>query len=114
MTLPSPTKSQSKTMDDLRDKIGCAVCLFCNQIEGSQGEIHHILDGQRRISHNAIIVLCPIHHRQGTAEHPSRHSVNGCHGGLALFESTYMDEWELLERSEAWIDNCYYTDTITI
>jgi len=88
--------------------MGCCVCLFVLKIEDTPAEIHHILDGNRRISEMHTIGLCAIHHRQGTAEHPSRHSVNGLHGGKSLFESTYKDELTLLEMCEAWIDGESY------
>ena len=113
MSLPAVTKSQSKIMHELVDKIGCAVCLFVLRIEGSQGNVHHILEGGRRISHNAVIPLCHRHHQNGTINHPSRHSVNGCHGGLSAFEDAYGDEWDLLEKCEAWINNNYYTNAET-
>ncbi len=112
-SLPAPTKSQSKNMEALVDKIGCAVCLFCLKIEDSPGCIHHLLEGGQRISHDAIIPLCHKHHQDGAEGRPSRHSVNGLHGGLDVFEKTYMPEWELLERCEAWIDNYYYTNSLT-
>jgi len=102
--LPPPTKAQGDMMARLTDEIGCAVCLFCYRIEGSQGEIHHLKNGARDISHSHVIPLCLTHHRQGTTQHPSRHSANGCHGGRAIFESTYMTEQELLRTCEQWMN----------
>jgi len=93
--------------------MGCAVCLFHLRIEDTPAEIHHILEGQRRISHSHVLPLCSIHHRQGTAQHPSRHSVNGCHGGLDIFERTYGTEMELVLRCEEWINQPYVTGLLT-
>lgn len=93
--------------------MGCAVCHFHLRIEDSPAEIHHILAGQRRISHSHVLPLCSIHHRQGTAQHPSRHSVNGCHGGLDIFERTYGTEMELVLRCEEWINQPYLTGLLT-
>lgn len=101
------TKHQQKIADKLVDQVGCAVCRFHMGIEDSPAEIHHMLEGQRKLSHYMIIPLCPIHHRQGVPGHPSRHSVNGMHGGLEAFEKAYGTEQSLLEACERWINEDY-------
>ncbi len=53
--------------------------------------------------------MCAVHLRQGTQEHPSRHRVNGGHGGLYAFESAYSDEYTLLDQCELWINQRYAT-----
>lgn len=105
--LPAPTRAQQKLWGRLVDEVGCAVCRFAMGIEDSPAEIHHIVDGQRRVSHDVVLPLCPIHHRQGIQAHPSRHSVNGCHGGLDAFEQAYGSERTLLEACERWIGHEY-------
>lgn len=98
-------------MEQLLDQIGCAICSFELGIENSVGEIHHIVEGGKRISHNHVIPLCRVHHREGTAEHPSRHSVNGKHGGRVVFEQHYgVTEGELLQKCESWLDRAYCSE----
>ena len=97
------TKSERIHQQQLRD-MGCCVCKFVMGIDDSPAEIHHIVSGGRRLGESHVIPLCPTHHRQGVAGHPSRHSVNGNHGGRAAFEAAYGTEFELMEKSEALID----------
>ena len=106
-SLNPPTKSQQKLHDDLRE-MGCAVSKFVFGHDETPAEIHHLLDGNRRISHDHVIPLAPIFHRQGTKQYPSYHSVNGSHGGKAAFKAAYgVDDFDLLERCEAWLDRAY-------
>ncbi len=117
--LSAPTRAQSELMDKLTDQVGCVVCLFfCrnpdgSRCEGSEGAIHHILSGQRRISHWHILPLCHKHHQAGTEGHPSRHSDRGDDGGLAEFEAAYATEMELVVLCEEWINQPYVTGLLT-
>ena len=107
--LRSANKAETDIWKVLLEQVGCAVCRFVLRIEDTPAEIHHLIDGQRRISHMHVLPLCPVHHRQGIEAHPSRHSVNGCHGGLDIFERTYESEMELVIKCEDWINYPYVT-----
>lgn len=109
--LPAATKAQKETFAELVDQIGCACCLFVHKIEGSEGGIHHITQNGRRISHDHVIPLCSRHHQYGTSNHPSIHA-NGSAGGKAQFKEVHgVDEFELLEKSESWIDRAYSSES---
>ena len=107
--LPAPNKNERILHDELR-QMGCCVCKFHLGIEHSEASIHHILSGGRKISHSHVLPLCPPHHQYGTEGHPSRHSHMGKHGGLKAFEDAYGTEYELLEKTEAWLDRPYSSD----
>jgi len=93
-------KSHRDLHDALRE-MGCCVSLFVFGHEGTPADIHHIVDGGRRLGDQFVIPLKPLFHRQGTAQYPSIHSVNGKHGGISAFKYAYgYDEWELLAMCE--------------
>ena len=97
------TKDQKNLHRDLRD-MGCAVSKFVYGHDDTPADIHHIVEGNKRLGEEWVIPLAPIFHRQGTAQYPSIHSVNGKHGGKKLFKATYgYDEYELLEKCQQWI-----------
>lgn len=112
--LPAPTKAQELVFRKLSDQIGCVVCLFhCrhpdgSRVEGSITQIHHILSGGYRISHDHVLPLCKMHHDEGTPGNPSRHSIMGKYG-KAEFEAKYGDEMELVLECEEWINIDYCT-----
>lgn len=101
------TKAEQAYQQQLRD-MGCCVCLFVLKIEDSPAEIHHIVENGKRKGEMHVLGLCAIHHRQGVEGHPSRHSVNGCHGGRAAFEKAYGTEYELMEQTDAWLEGREY------
>lgn len=113
--LPAPTKAQQAIFDKLVDQVGCAVCLFhCrhedgSRVEGSIGEIHHMLSGTKRISHSHVIPLCRMHHTDGKPGNPSRHSITGNYG-KAEFEAAFGTEAELAMQCEEWINEFYFSD----
>ena len=47
-------------------EVGCIACALNGKL-GVPADIHHILSGGKRISHDATVALCPWHHR-GTNE----------------------------------------------
>ena len=109
-------KAEAAVLDKLLEQIGCAVCFFRLRIEGSQGEIHHLLSGGKRMSHYMAIPLCASHHRGVDHEkcilvEPGftyRHSQCGTDGGLAAFETAYGDELELMFACGDWINDKYW------
>jgi hypothetical protein len=76
-------------------ELGCIVCRMVLNIY-SPAEIHHVLDGGRRLGHQSVLPLCPSHHRGG-----SDGTVDQCvsrHPYKKRFEDKYGTEAELLER----------------
>ena len=112
-SLHSPTKSQQKLHNDLRE-MGCCVCRFITKPEVDELEtpaIHHITEGGKRLGHWHVIPLCKIHHQYGVDGHPSIHSHMGKNGGKSEFKKTYgVDEYDLMERCEAYLDIPYCSE----
>lgn len=88
-------KSEALHLDRVQ-QLGCIACW----IDGlySPAEIHHLLEGGRRIGHKYVLPLCFPHHRGGFdgagASAVSRHPYK------ARFESKYGTEQELLAMVE--------------
>lgn len=97
ITLSAPTVLERIRWRRLREDVGCIACLREGLPPfGSHIEIHHLLSGSRRISHLHTISLHAIGcHREGTAERPARHPMQG---GRVLFERYHRaTEHEMLE-----------------
>ena len=85
-------------------EMGCCVSLFVFDEPDTPADIHHIVEGGKRLGHQFVIPLAPIFHRQGTEQYPSIHSVNGKHGSKRLFAERYgFDEYELLKKCEQYL-----------
>lgn len=62
------TKSEQARFDNMKD-LGCIACILDGQIEAFsinprlQPDIHHMLSGGHRISHEATVPLCYWHHK---------------------------------------------------
>ncbi len=82
------TKSEKAHQDAIRS-LGCIVCLIHVGVR-SDCDIHHMLDGGRRIGEMHVLGLCPTHHRGGfnNPECVSRHPYK------KAFEARYgSEEW---------------------
>jgi len=80
------------------DKVQALGCIACYQ-EGvySPAEIHHILDGNRRIGHHSVLPLCVPHHRGGSDGDSYPHAVSR-HPFKRRFEDKYGTEQVLLAQ----------------
>jgi Recombination enhancement, RecA-dependent nuclease len=72
-------------------------------------DIHHLLSGGKRVSHDHTVGLCPWHHRGILPEGRRADEFSEVHGpSLALnqkaFRRRYGDEFELHEIQEALLD----------
>lgn len=90
-------------------ELGCVASILDGVI-GVPGEIHHILSGGRRISHDHTVCLSPFHHRGIIPEGRKPDEYQAVHGpSLALkpraFRVRYGDEEELLAIQEALLDH---------
>ena len=98
---PNPTKAQQKRFEALQE-MGCICC----RIEGlgiNPPQIHHLVEGRKRLGHDFTIPLCPWHH-EGYPHHGISESSMLYHYGPSLarnkrkFIETYGTERELLEK----------------
>lgn len=79
-------------------QFGCIVCHLFLHVH-SPAEIHHILNGGRRIGEMAVLGLCAPHHRGGfnNDECVSRHPYK------SAFTRRYGTEDSLLQRTKELI-----------
>jgi hypothetical protein len=84
---------------DLLHRIGCICCRKAGSGYRAP-DVHHILSGGRRISHQATLPLCPDHHRI-----PSTGAVVGpsLADGSRVFEAKWGTQLELLAEVNALI-----------
>ena len=97
-------------------ELGCIASLL-DGVPGVPGEIHHLLSGGRRISHDHTVCLSPWHHRGILPSGRKAEEFAEVHGpSLALapnaFRRRYGDEEELLAIQDALLD--HYLETIGV
>ena len=97
-------------------ELGCIASLL-DGVPGVPGEIHHLLSGGRRISHDHTVCLSPWHHRGVLPSGRKAEEFAEVHGpSLALapnaFRRRYGDEEELLAIQDALLD--HYLETIGV
>jgi hypothetical protein len=82
-----PTKAQAERMSRIVD----AGCIACRTALGvwSPAEIHHVTTGRKR-SHDAVLGLCALHHRNGG-------TGVALHANRAVWEEIFGNQDELLE-----------------
>ena len=56
----TPTKAQKERFRKLQE-FGCIACF--KELDWSAPDIHHIVEGGRRLGHDFTLPLCPWHHR---------------------------------------------------
>lgn len=102
-SLPTATKKHIRKFMYLSE-IGCVACLSLGY-EGVPCDIHHILRGGRRVSHDFVVGLCCWHHR-GIPPEGMTNSQAETHTGPSLahnkkaFIKAFGTEQELYEISE--------------
>lgn len=82
------------TRFDALQRLGCIVCRKAGSGYRAP-DIHHVLRGGRRISHQATLPLCPEHHRipsNGTVVGPSLAD------GSKLFTAHWGSQQKLLDE----------------
>lgn len=107
-SLPKPTTRQIRRWQRMQE-LGCVASIL-DGVLGVPGEIHHLLSGGRRISHNHTVCLSPWHHRGIVPEGRTAADYEHIHGpSLALkpnaFRRRYGDEEELLAIQDALLDH---------
>ena len=84
-------------------EMGCCVSLFVFEQPDTPADIHHLVEGGKRLGHQFVIPLAPIFHRQGTEQYPSIHSVCGKGGKKAFIDAYGYDEYQLLKMCEDYL-----------
>lgn len=93
MKSKTPTKSEQKWMDDVRD-LGCIVCRNFYGLH-SPPAIHHIIGKTKEGAHYHVLPLCLRHHQQKDNQKPPRWISR--HGdGRSEFEIEYGHEHALM------------------
>lgn len=86
-----PSKTPNKAEREWMDKISRHDCLACLQDgANSPANVHHIVQGSRRLGHLFTIPLCPKHHKSDGRHVPSIHYQK------RTFVARYGSELELL------------------
>lgn len=98
-----PTKDELRRYRALQE-LGCIACRI-NGIYGVPAEIHHLVEGNKRLGNDYTLPLCGFHHR-GEAEN----SIERLKGpSLALNKRAFIDEYgserELLVRVNRLLEN---------
>lgn len=94
-SLPAPTATDLLWFNWLQE-LGCIACLI--QTSGrhphTEAEIHHLLEGGRRVSHRRSLALCPWHHRGVRPGCLSHQSVRRRRGpSLALEPAEFQNKY---------------------
>lgn len=105
--LKPPTKSERIRMHLMKHDLGCIVTRIKRGIYAPP-DIHHILDGGRRLGHAHTIPLTPWYHRGIiTTEHTTKEMLDMFGPSMALdkraFEKKFGTESELLKLTDYMI-----------
>jgi hypothetical protein len=89
-----PSKTPTAVERDWLDRLCELSCIACRKdgIDDTPGEVHHIVQGNRRLGHLFTLLLCPPHHRGDGREVPSVHFTK------RTFVQRYGSELELLDE----------------
>ena len=92
------TLAERQFQTRVRD-LGCIACRVMG-VFGTPCDIHHILEGGRRMGEMFVLGLCVSHHR---SELNNKHIVSR-HHWKREFETRYGTELELLERTRELVN----------
>jgi hypothetical protein len=114
-SLPPPTPEEQARINMMRP-MGCCACLAAGIRNVKELELHHLLDGGRRISHTHTMFLCRGHHqgqwtpRQLISLDP-RYRVSIANGRKS-FAKAFSSEREMWEQLQARLGlPCYWPGT---
>lgn len=96
----APTKAQEARFQQIKLEAGC-VCCRLRGLGYAPPEIHHLIEGIRRIGHDATVGLCPWHHRAVPHQGWSREACRETFGpslaeGSKPFREAFGDDEFLL------------------
>jgi hypothetical protein len=61
--MPRATAYEQKRIHRMKAEIGCICCLLRTGVQNYHVEVHHIVQGNRRLGHWWTLPLCRAHHR---------------------------------------------------
>lgn len=104
------TKAEIRRFEKIAE-IGCLACRIRNG-QVIAAEIHHLIDGNKRMGHRFTIGLCNFHHRGVLPFGLSPKEARIDHGpslidGTRLFKSAFGADSELLIMQDALIQKAY-------
>lgn len=101
----------------LMQELGCVVCSVYFGKPGTPGQVHHLVDGGRRLGHDSTIMLHPWYHQgqpprvrhagrlvQLTADQATTRYGPSLALDKPAFERRFGTELELLEMQDALIE----------
>lgn len=105
------TKEEKQRFERMAE-IGCVACRMNKRIPLHPTEIHHLIDGNKRIGHSASVPLCQWHHRGVPPCELSSKKANQMFGpSLALngraFKEVFGNDSRLLEFTNALLGELY-------
>ena len=103
LALKAPTVAERIRWRRIREEVGCMACRREGLDPFGAVDIHHVLDGNRRISHGHSFGLHAVGcHKEGTAERPARHPMQG---GRVMFERRVgATDFELMAECNALLE----------
>lgn len=101
---PAPTKEEKRRMSRILE-IGCICCIHDGHESIYPVEVHHLIDGMKRIGHSATVAACSWHHRGvPPAGFNQKGATRLCGPSLALdgkaFKAQYGNDAALLAFQE--------------
>jgi hypothetical protein len=91
-----PTVLEARRIDNFR-LIGCVACWMLGHPE-TPYDVHHQLDGGKRMGHFSTVPLCPAHHR-GVDFSPALHLASIARG-QRTFREIFGSDGELLALTD--------------
>ena len=61
--MPRATHYEQQRINRMKAEIGCICCLLRTGVQNYHVEVHHIVQGNRRLGHWYTLPLCRAHHR---------------------------------------------------
>lgn len=61
--MPRATAEETRRINRMKAEIGCVCCLLRTGVQNYHAEVHHIVQGNKRLGHWYTLPLCRSHHR---------------------------------------------------
>ncbi len=106
----APTKAQQKRFEIIFE-LGCVACIL-RGIHKNPPQIHHIVEGKKRLGHDYTLALCPFHHEGQVPTGFTYEQVKARIGPSyakepRLFKEEFGTQRELLEFQNTLLDHYY-------
>lgn len=90
------TRAESNRIERMKTEIGCIACRLSGLETVTHLEVHHIKDGDRRLSHWFTLSLCWMHHQN--------RSIAGLWTSIAqgskAFAEVHGSQWDLWLKTQ--------------